>query len=188
MIMLAGGCLIAALCFVPLGVVAFGAGVAFGLPAIPVVVAAATVGGCTALLIARHLVRPHLVRLVARSRTAAAVLAAIEHESWRVLGLIRLSSPVPFSFVSYLYGLTRMPLPTFAATTFVGICPPVAFYAYLGWVSGSVLREDAAAVTSGRLAVLGLGGATLIAVAALVGRRTRAILRGAPADRGVPAE
>ena len=188
MIMLAGGCLVAALCFVPLGVVAFGAGVALGLPAIPVVIAAATVGGCIALLIARHLARPYLTRLVARSPTASAVLEAIEHESWRVLGLIRLSSPVPFSLVSYLYGLTRMPLSTFAATTFVGICPAVTFYAYLGWVSGSVLREDAAAVTSGRLVVLALGGATLIAVAALVGRRTRAILRGVAAERVIPAE
>ena len=188
MIMLAGGCLAAALCFIPLGVVAFGAGAVYGLHAIPVVVAVTTAGGCIALLIARHLARPSLIRLVGRSRTATAVLQAIEHENWRVLGLIRLSSPIPFSLVSYLYGLTRMRLSTFALTTLVGIGPAVTFYAYLGWIGRSVLREDAAAVTSGRLAVLMLGGATLVAVAILVGRRTRAILRGAPAERGVPAE
>jgi uncharacterized membrane protein YdjX (TVP38/TMEM64 family) len=178
MIMLAGACLVGALSFIPLSAVAFGAGVAFGPSAIPVVVATTTVGGCIAFLIARHLAGPNLIRLVQRSRTADAVLHAVDHESWRVLGLIRLSSPVPFSLASYLYGLTQMPLATFALTTFVGICPAVAFYGYLGWIGRSVLREDAAAVTSGPLLVLMLGAASLIAVAILVGRRTRAILYG----------
>jgi uncharacterized membrane protein YdjX (TVP38/TMEM64 family) len=178
MIMLAGACLVGALSFIPLSAVAFGAGVAFGLSAIPVVVATTTVGGCIAFLIARHLAGPNLIRLVQRWRTADAVLHAVDHESWRVLGLIRLSSPVPFSLASYLYGLTRMPLATFALTTFVGICPAVAFYVYLGWIGRSVLREDASAVTSGPLLALMLGAASLITVAILVGRRTRAILYG----------
>src|SRR3712207_5100858 len=81
MIMLAVGCLIAALCFVPLSAVAFGAGVAFGLSAIPVILAASTAGGCVALLVSRHLAGPSLIRLIERSRTAGAVLAAVEHES-----------------------------------------------------------------------------------------------------------
>jgi uncharacterized membrane protein YdjX (TVP38/TMEM64 family) len=180
MVMLAGGCLGAALGFIPLAVVAFGAGAAFGLPAIPVVLVASTLGGCIALLLARHCAGPILVRLIGRSRTASALLTAIEHESWRVLGLLRLSSPVPFSLLSYLYGLTRMPLPTFAATTFAGICPAVTFYVYLGWVSRSVIGDEAP-VTGGRLLFLVLGGSILIVVATLVGRRTQAILRGVPA-------
>ncbi|HEX8663737.1 MAG TPA: VTT domain-containing protein [Beijerinckiaceae bacterium] len=180
MIVLAGVCIVAALCFVPLSAVAFGAGVAFGLPAIPVVVTAATAGACMAFLIARNVARAAVTRLIRRSRTAGAVLQAVEDESWRVLGLIRLSSPIPFSLASYVYGLTRMPLPVFAATTLVGICPPVAFYAYLGWIGRSALDGEGS-LTSGRLLFLVLGGAVLIVVSVLVGRRTRAILRGAPA-------
>ena len=179
MIVLVGGCIVSALCFIPLSAVAFGAGAAFGLAAVPAVVTAATAGACIAFLIARGLAGPAAVRLIRRSRTAGAVLQAVEDESWRVLGLIRLSSPIPFSLANYVYGLTRMPLAVFAATTLVGICPAVTFYAYLGFVGGAVLREEAVSVE--RLVLLGIGGAMLVAVAVIVGRRTREILKGVPA-------
>ena len=120
----------------------------------------ATAGATVAFLLARYLGSEWVERRVAgRLRD---VKAGVEREGWRFVAFVRLVPVFPFNALNYALGLTRLPVSTFALTSFVAMAPGTLAYAYLG-VAG---RE---AVTRGpRLVQKALLALALLAAAALV--------------------
>ena len=56
----------------------------------------------------------------------------VEKEGWRFVLLLRIVPGLPFSFLNYALGLTRIRLLHFLGVTFICILPRVIFYAYAG--------------------------------------------------------
>ncbi len=87
-------------------------------------------GICT-FFIGRHVGRPLLTRLAGDERTAS-IERAVERGGWTALLLLRLLPVVPFSFVGYVCGATRVPLTRFAWTTAIGQLPLIVIAVILG--------------------------------------------------------
>ena len=116
----------------PASVLSIAAGVAFGLWGVPFVLVVGTTAGALAFLIARYAARERVLEALAGHPNLDAIEKAIDDEGWKVVGLIRLSPPVPFAVTSYVYGLTNIGFWTFVITTFVGIIPATLVYVNLG--------------------------------------------------------
>jgi uncharacterized membrane protein YdjX (TVP38/TMEM64 family) len=153
-------------------------GFAFGFWALPVVLAAATVGASLAFLIARYLARDTVRRLLARRRNLAAIDRAVGEDGWKIVALLRLSPLIPFNLQNYLFGATAIPFAHFAAATFFGIIPGALLYVYLG-VLGSAASGGPA-----KWALLAVGLVATVLVAVLIARKAKAKLRQAGLAEG----
>lgn len=117
------------------------AGVAFGLWAIPLVVAAATAGATAAFLVARYLLREHVEAMVERRPRLKALEQAVNEEGWKLAALLHLSPVVPFSLQNYFFGITKVPLKGYVSATAISIIPGSATYVYLGTIGGRAVAS-----------------------------------------------
>jgi uncharacterized membrane protein YdjX (TVP38/TMEM64 family) len=151
------------------------AGLAFGGWAIPLVLVAATTGASLAFLIARHLARDTVARLIEERPKLKAVDNAVDEEGWKVVVLLRLSPMVPFNLQNYAFGLTRIRFWTYAAATFAGIIPGTVLYVYLGTIARAAASDGSGGPF--RWLLFGAGLAATLAVAVLVARKAKEKLR-----------
>ena len=156
----------------PGGPLSIGAGLAFGLTGLPVVLVGATAGAALAFLVSRHLLRGRVRGLIERRPILLAVDRAVADEGWRVVGLLRLSPLVPFNLQNYFFGVTRVGFWPYTAATAAGITPGATFYVYLGML-GRTAGQDAGPL---RWALLGAGLLATLAVAVVIGRKARRVL------------
>jgi uncharacterized membrane protein YdjX (TVP38/TMEM64 family) len=164
---------VAAVLFIPRHLVCIASGWAIGLAGIGPALIGTTAGSAVAFLLARHLFRGRLSRVIGHHPTYTATIEAIQVEGWRTVTLMRLAAPIPGPLLSYLCGITGMPLLVFSTATLIGIAPQVVLYVYIGAVGGAASRNQ-----GGELGIwLGIAGAALTATAVtLVVRRTRLLL------------
>jgi uncharacterized membrane protein YdjX (TVP38/TMEM64 family) len=165
------------LLFGPASVMSIAAGVAFGLWAIPFVLAVGTTSGVIAFLIARYLARDRVAAMLERHPRFQAIGRAIDAEGWKVVGLIRLSPPIPFAVTSYFFGVTNVGLWTFALMTLIGITPLTLVYVTLGALGHTL--GTGAGDRSARWALLALGLIATAVAGTLVTRKARETLRAA---------
>jgi uncharacterized membrane protein YdjX (TVP38/TMEM64 family) len=158
---------------------AIAAGMVYGIWAVPVVVAAATIAASLAFLVARHLLKERIRDLLAGKRKFAAIDKAITEEGWKIVFLLRLSPLVPFNVQNYLFGITDIPFPHYVAATCAGIIPGAALFVYLG-AFGSA--------SAGPLewSFFGVGLMATAVVVLLVARKAKAKLAGAGIDNRLP--
>ncbi len=119
-----------------------GAGTMFGLLAIPIILTSTTVGGVLSFLLARHLLADRLQRQFDKQPRLRAVADAVDGESWRVVALLRLGSPIPTTVQNYFFGITRIRLWPYTVATFVFTIPQVLLYVYIGAVGRTALIEE----------------------------------------------
>jgi uncharacterized membrane protein YdjX (TVP38/TMEM64 family) len=125
-------------------------------------------------LLSRYLLRARISKLVDRHPTWKLFLNAVDAEGWRLLGLLRLASPVPGSASNYAFGLTGIGVFPYLAATFFGSAPQVFAFVYLGAASRSAL--DAGSVSTAKLLFTLAGcGLTLVAVH-VTARRVKSLL------------
>jgi uncharacterized membrane protein YdjX (TVP38/TMEM64 family) len=166
--------------FVPASVLTIAGGALFGLVrGAAYSLVGAVLGSTLAFLLGRHLAR-HLVeqRLASMPRFAA-INRAVSAQGWRIVFLLRLSPIVPFNFLNYALGVTKIPARDFVAAS-VGMLPGALLYAYAGKVTGEALvlagqaelRRDAS-----YYAVLVAGLAATLAVTVAIARTARRALR-----------
>jgi uncharacterized membrane protein YdjX (TVP38/TMEM64 family) len=132
---------VGSLLFVPGSILSLGAGYLFGFAGgMAVVWAAVTVSAAIGFLIARYLAR-HAVETLARHNTRfGAIDAAVGKNSWKTVGLLRLTAILPFSLLNYLFGLTSVDFVPYIAATALTMLPGSFFYVYLG-AAGKSLAE-----------------------------------------------
>ena len=167
-------CSLAALAFIPRPPICIFGGLVFGFAAFPVALAGTTLGAVMAFLAARHLLRSRFLGLVARRPRIRLVLDAIDAEGWRLIGLMRLASPLPGSASNYLFGLTNIGLWAYVAATAIGSAPQVLAFVYLGIAGRMTL--DAPSVSATKLGFMLAGCALSLCVVYLVSRRVRALV------------
>jgi uncharacterized membrane protein YdjX (TVP38/TMEM64 family) len=137
-----------------------------------------TLGSTCAFLLGRYAARRVVERRLASHPRFEAVERAAAAQGRRIVFLLRLSPVVPFNFLNYALGLTRISVWDFV-TAGVGSLPGELMYSYWGRLSGEALAlagEAAVPKTASYYAFL-IGGlaATLIATA-LVTRTARRAL------------
>lgn len=171
-VIFAGVFVAATLVLAPDWPLAIAAGMIYGVWAFPVVLAAATVAASLAFLVARHLARPRVHALLAGKPTFTAIDNAVAEEGWKIVLLLRLSPLVPFNLQNYLFGITAIPFPHYAAASFAGIIPGTALFVCLGAFGNT----SAGPV---EWAFFGIGLLATAVVALLITRKVRAKLAGA---------
>ena len=174
-LMLAAMFVVASFVFVPRTFLYLGVGAVFGLPVIPIVLPATTVGSVLAFLAARYLFANSLRSRLDRYPRLKATAEAIDSESWRVVALLRLASPLPNAFQNYAFGLTRIGFWPYAIATFVFTIPQTVLYVYLGAAGRSALLDDSSSPL--RTALTALGALCLAITVFLIWRKARAALQ-----------
>ena len=151
------------------------AGLLFGTAlGTPVAIAAATLGAVLAFCIARFVAHDAVQTLT--GERLAPVQEWIERRGFWAVLYARIAPGVPYSFVNYAAGLTRVSLPAFAAATAIGCAPRAFAYTALG---GSLddLTSPEAIVAVVALVIMALAGAVLLRA-----ERGRGAAAGSPLD------
>ncbi|UZE48075.1 VTT domain-containing protein [Rhodopseudomonas sp. P2A-2r] len=165
---------VAAFLPVPRTFLVIGAGAAFGLHALFVIVPSTTLGCILAFLLARGLLRGWVERQTARKPLWRVLARAIDEEGWRIAALMRFWGPAPNCVQNYLFGLTGIGLLPYSLITLVFTLPQIALYAYIGASGRAILLENGELPFSGWL--IGLAALIVATVVLLVSRRVKAIL------------
>ena len=168
-VIFAGVFVAATLVLAPDWPLAIAGGMIYGVWAFPVVLAAAIAAASLAFLVARHLARPRVRALLAGKPKFTAIDNAVAEEGWKIVLLLRLSPLVPFNLQNYLFGITAIPFPHYAAASFAGIIPGTALFVSLGAfgnASGGPIEW----------ALFGIGVAATAVVALIITRKARAKL------------
>jgi uncharacterized membrane protein YdjX (TVP38/TMEM64 family) len=161
----------------PASVMSIAAGVAFGLWGVPFVLVVGTTAGALAFLIARYVARKRVMEALQGHPNFQAVGRAIDAEGWKVVGLIRLSPPVPFAVTSYFFGVTNVGFWTFVLVTFVGIIPATLVYVNIGAMGHTFGTGGGNPYV--QWALLGVGIIATAIAGTLVTRKARETLRAA---------
>jgi len=174
--------LLAALTFIPRPPMCILGGLIFGLAAFPVALVGSTSGAVIAFLMSRYMFRARFSALTARRPRLKLIVDAVDAEGWRLLGLLRLASPVPGTASNFLFGLTNMGIWPYVAATALGSAPQVLAFVYLGAAGRRAFDAQSVSVT--KLAFMLAGCAVLLFVVFLVTRRVKlmvAVKLGRPA-------
>jgi uncharacterized membrane protein YdjX (TVP38/TMEM64 family) len=146
----------------------------------------ATFGAALAFFAARYLVRGLVEGYVARYPRLMAIDRAVESEGARLVFLLRMSPIVPFVFLNYVLGISRVSLRDYMLGL-AGMLPLIAAYVYAGKVAGDVASLLAGAATPRgatyySLLTLGLI-ATVVATVLITRAAARAVEKGTSTDR-----
>ena len=166
--------IVAAFVPVPRTLIVVGAGAAFGIKSLFIIVPSTTLGCMLAFLLARYLLRNLVEREIRKRRSWRVIAQAVDDEGWRIVALMRFWGPLPNVVQNYLFGLTKIKLLPFTIITMLFTLPQIVFYTYLGASGRAMLLEDAP--VGFNLVFLGLAAIVMITVVVLVSKRAKAIL------------
>lgn len=176
------GYVAATVAFIPGAVLTLAAGAVFGLgPGVVYVMIGATAGASLAFLLARSVAREAVARRLEGNPKFAAIDRAVGREGFRIVLLLRLSPVFPFNMLNYGLGLTNVRFADYVLAS-IGMLPGSLLYTYSGFLAGDVVRLAGNAGPErgpGYYAVVALGLAATITVAALVTRTARRAIREA---------
>lgn len=141
---------------VPRAVVCIGAGVTLGWAALFPAMLGSAMGATLGFVLARFVLGGAIRRFAARRPGVGAALRAVEAEGWRVLGLLRLGSPVPGPVINFACGVSRMGIVEYLVTSVVCILPQTVLFIYLGRTGGEVVTSHSLFSVNGLTAVLGI--------------------------------
>jgi uncharacterized membrane protein YdjX (TVP38/TMEM64 family)/rhodanese-related sulfurtransferase len=143
---------VATVLFLPGSVLTLAAGALFG-PVLGTLYSliGATLGATLAFLVARYLAADWAARRSGRRLTQ--LIQGVEAEGWRFVAFVRLVPLFPFNLVNYAFGLTRIPLLAYAATSFVCMLPGAFAYAYLGYAGRETIAGGEGMIQKGLLAL-----------------------------------
>lgn len=155
--------------FLPGSVLTLLAGALFGaLPGALYSLSGATLGATLAFLVARYLAADWVARRA--GGRLKQLIEGVEAEGWRFVAFVRLVPLFPFNLANYALGLTRIPLPAYAAASFVCMFPGALAYAWLGHAGREALAGGDGAIRS---ALLALALLALVAFLPRLARRFR---------------
>jgi uncharacterized membrane protein YdjX (TVP38/TMEM64 family) len=130
--------IVAAVAFLPGSILTLGAGVVFGViwGAIYVFIGA-TLGGITAFLIGRYLVRNWIAEKIQQNPKFSAIDQAVAKEGFKIVLLTRLSPIFPFNLLNYSFGITGVSLKDYILGS-IGMIPGTLMYVYIGSLAGNL--------------------------------------------------
>lgn len=122
--------------------------------------AGATLGATAAFLVARYLAADWVRAKIAGQLER--LVAGVEAEGWRFVALTRLVPLVPFNILNYALGLTRIPLITYVAASFICMVPGTLAYTWIGYAGREAVSGNIVAVRYGLLALALLAAIALL--------------------------
>lgn len=124
---------------VPASVLTMAGGAVFGLArGIAFSFIGALLGSTVAFLLGRYVARRLIERKLATMPRFAAIDRAVSAQGRRIVFLLRLSPVVPFNFLNYALGITRISIKDFVIAS-AGTLPGAVMYAYAGKVTSEAL-------------------------------------------------
>lgn len=95
----------------------------------------ATIGATAAFLVGRYAARGMVEGLIQKNKALRKIDDGVEQQGWRMLMITRLVPLFPFNAQNYVYGLTKISLPTYIVVSFLAMLPGcIAF----NFMAGSV--------------------------------------------------
>ena len=124
------------------------------------------VGAQAAFESGRWVARPWVSKKLDASPRMRAIAAALNNEAFLIVFLSRLSLPIPYNLLNYLYGATPVRASTYGIATALGMLPAVALYVYLGTVARDLEQIVSGEATPSELGywILAAGTVAIIAV------------------------
>ncbi|MEM0896561.1 MAG: TVP38/TMEM64 family protein [Verrucomicrobiota bacterium] len=161
---------LATVLFIPGSVLTIGAGVVFGAVWGTVwVTLAANLGAFLAFITGRYFARDWVQSKIEGNRYFRAIDEAVAQESWKVVGLVRLSPVMPFNLVNYAFGLTKVKLAPYVIMSIIGMIPGTILYVYIG----SLARGQAMGKTTGEWIFTLVGLIATVTVTVFITRAAR---------------
>jgi uncharacterized membrane protein YdjX (TVP38/TMEM64 family) len=172
---------IATLAMAPCAPLALVAGLAWGLWALPLVLAAALAGASLAFEIARRLAQDRVLGWACERPRGAVVVDAVNEQGWKIVLLLRLSPVIPFNVQNYLFGVSGIGFIPYFVATALGVLPGAVLFISLGALGHDL--EGAGSRTLNWI-LFGVGLVATALVAVLVTRKVLVKLRDLEAARG----
>ena len=157
---------VAALGVLPASLLAMAAGLAYGVWLGFLLSAAATLlGGWTAFILSRSLLRPWIGKIVLRHHRICRLDEAVVRDGWKFVCLLRMSPVMPFAATSYCLGLTGLGHRPFLLGSLASL-PALLCYVSLGAFarSGLSLAQDGATTLQPLFLLVGAASTIIIAV------------------------
>jgi uncharacterized membrane protein YdjX (TVP38/TMEM64 family) len=167
----------AILLMLPGSPLAIGAGFVFGaFGGVLVASPASVLGSTAAFLIGRWVARDWAAARIASNPRLARLDGELAKRGFRTLFVCRLAPIMPFNFLNYALGATRLELRAFVLSTLLGTLPSTIIYAWLGSrasdVAGFMAQARKAGGTWGEVAFW-LGAVAAVLAVATVARLVR---------------
>ncbi len=137
-------------------------------------VVSATIGAALAFVIARRFARQRVSAWARKRPYIQALDRALATEGWKVVGLLRLSPAIPFTFQNYVFGASSISAADFVVSTFFGIIPGTTLYVYIGTLGRAAVTHEEFSTPQIVLFSLGLF-ATVMAIV-IVTRKAKTML------------
>lgn len=156
------------------------AGLVFGLTMGLVYAMLGIVGGAAAaFLVGRTLARPWVERRIAGNANLMALDDALDEQAFMIVALTRIALVLPFNFLNYAYGVTRVNIGVYVAGTAVGMLPIAGFYVYLGTLANdmSQILDKGANIGSNVWWAAAVAFVAIVAVVLIVRRALHRALR-----------
>jgi uncharacterized membrane protein YdjX (TVP38/TMEM64 family) len=132
------GYAVATVAFIPGSLLTLAAGAIFGLAKGTILVFfGASLGACSAFLIARYLARGAIERRLEDKPKFRSIDQAVAGQGMKIVFLLRLSPVFPFNLLNYGLGLTKVRFRDYAIAC-LGMIPGTFLYVYYGKAIGSL--------------------------------------------------
>jgi uncharacterized membrane protein YdjX (TVP38/TMEM64 family) len=172
---LASTFVLASCIIIPRTVICVIGGFVFGFAAVPIAVIGSTAGSVLAFLLSRYICRTFFLVRLQRWPAGKAVLNAAGAQGWKIVGLLRLASPIPGTVTNYLFGVTGIGIWPYTFATLVGLIPQSFLFVYVG-VVGQMAMQESPLESTVRTALFAVGLLCTTAAVLLVVRGARAAL------------
>jgi uncharacterized membrane protein YdjX (TVP38/TMEM64 family) len=137
----AGFLILGGVVVVPRAVVCMGAGAVLGWSALWPAMAGTAIGTTLGFVLARFVFRGFVQRFAAARPRIQAVMRAIDAEGWRLIGLLRLASPVPGPVINFACGVTGIAFGDYITASVLGVLPQTLLFIYLGKAGTAALAS-----------------------------------------------
>lgn len=128
----------------------------------------ATLGSWINFMLGRRCLRNWATRKLKGSPKMMALERSISNRAAEMVILARLSPVFPFAVLGYILGATKIGAFEFTYATFLGLCPGVALYTWIGMSMASAVSsdDDSASWSSYISIIIGVASTVLISVKA----------------------
>ena len=171
---------LAALLVVPGSILTLAAGYLFGLPlGVALASVGSVLGAAAAFVVGRFVARDWVARRAAAWPRFGAFFAALQHDSFAIVLLARLSPVIPYNLLNYALALTASRLRDYLLATWIGMLPATVLYVYAGSLAKTIttLASAGGAPSWAAYSLLAMGFAATAALTVLIARRATRLLR-----------
>lgn len=139
---------------------------------------ASVIAATAAFALSRSVLRDRIERRIQNHSFLQNMNRAVERSGFQLMMLLRLSPLIPFVFLNYSLGLTRVRLRDYVLASIIGMFPATAMYAYIGSVGYSIaqLLSGQREASTGENIMYWAGLVATVAIAVFLTRMARQAL------------